>query len=527
MEKTKKIVPDWYKDSVFYQIYPRSFADSNGDGIGDLQGVINHLDYLRGTEESLGVDAIWLGPIYKSPMNDFGYDVENYRKIDPVFGNMKKFERLLERCHSRGLKLILDTAGVIGTSWKHRWFQESRKSRDNPKSDWYIWVDGRKDELPNNWKIGLGDESAWEWMERKEQYLLKAFLSKKYPQLNWRNPQVREEIYDVLEFWLRKGIDGFRLDYINALFKDEDLRDNPEGMNIFDRDRPETLKVMEEFRELFDEYGAVSVGEIFSDNQTRTTSEYCGIHRLHMSFNFDFINSEWNPEIFKGTCITWYRNLSKGAWPALALSNHDVERYLSRCEGGSSPEGVGKVIAGLLLTLKGTPFIYQGQEIGMTNLEIPKSEWKDPLGRDGERTPMQWKDSEYAGFSSTEPWLPVNENYKDGINVEDQWKDPDSLLNFYKSLLDFRRENELLRRGEIEFPKVNSDNVLPYLRVGKDGALMVVLNFFGESESFKIIENRLREGVCVFSNRRDVGESVGLKGEINLTPYEVSIFSIG
>ena len=369
----------WWKEAVIYQIYPRSFSDSNGDGVGDLQGIIDKLDYLKGSPDSLGVDAIWLSPIYPSPMVDFGYDISDYEDIDPVFGDLKTFKKLLKEAHKRDIKIIMDLV-INHTSDQHPWFIESRSSKKNPKRDWYIWQDAIDGKPPNNWMAAFGG-NAWEWDERTKQYYYHGF-TKEQPDLNWRNPEVKKAISKLISYWLDMGVDGFRLDVVNYYFKDKKLRNNPvdffKGLrpydiqiHIYDRDRPKVHSVLKSFRKLLDSYDGdrMSVGEVYIEppgNPKLATSYYGDkSDELHMAFNFAFLYCKWDAEKFREAISALEKELKPEDWPNYTLSNHDQIRHIKRYEKGKETIPRMKIAAMLLLTLRGTPFLYYGEEIGM------------------------------------------------------------------------------------------------------------------------------------------------------------------
>src|SRR6056297_1097574 len=426
---------EWWKGAVIYQIYPRSFQDSNHDGIGDLKGIISRLDYLQW----LGIDAIWLSPIFKSPMKDFGYDISDYRDIDPMFGDLDDFKSLLQECHKRNIKVILDQV-YNHTSDQHPWFQESMVSKGNPKSDWYIWVDGEKGKPPNNWLSYFGG-SAWEWCASREQYYLHLFV-KEQPDLNWRNPEVVDAVMDTIKYWLDMGVDGFRFDVVNMFYKDERLRDDPkvEGRNskvdfenyyrVFENDRPETLTALEKINDLVNQYKErVTIGEVGSPMGMPAYFLYTMPGRLDLAFNFEFKEIvEYSPNKYKKLIEDTERLFQSIAWPSYVLGNHDSKRLSERFKGLREKKEKLQVLATLLLTLKGTAFIYYGEEIGMEDALIPfdkivdpagKNLWPDYKGRDSARTPMQWDEGDFASFSGAEPWLPVTEDYQ-SLNVKSQ-----------------------------------------------------------------------------------------------------------
>ncbi len=477
----------WWREGVIYQIYPRSFADSNGDGIGDLNGITARLDYLS----ELGVDAVWLSPIYPSPDVDFGYDVSEYCDIDPKHGTLTDFDRLVKEAHSRGIRIVLDLV-LNHTSDRHPWFLESRSGRDHPRRDWYIWREGKGGRRPpNNWQSVFGG-SAWQYDPPSGEYYYHMFYPQQ-PDLNWRNPAVRSAMMEVFKFWLERGVDGFRLDVFNVYFKDDQFRDNPPafGLRGFDRqrhlydcDRPEILPLLREIRGLLDSYSErCAVGETFM-HTPRKAASYCAPGLLHAAFDFSFLESPWRPARFLAAIQRWEEALHQESWPTYVLGNHDVRRTASRYGRGEDDERL-KVAAALLLTLRGTPFIYYGEEIGMRDIHVPRSEIKDPVGRrywpffrgrDGCRSPMQWDASPNAGFSAAKPWIPVHPDYP-RRNVAAQQADPNSLYHFYRRLLRLRWEYPVLRQGMFQPLTFEPQRLLAYLRQTSEQTVMVALNF--------------------------------------------------
>ncbi|MCX8073260.1 MAG: alpha-amylase family glycosyl hydrolase [Candidatus Binatia bacterium] len=488
---------EWWRTGVFYEIYVRSFQDSNGDGVGDLEGILQHLDYLNdGTPSSLGVDALWLTPIYPSPMRDFGYDVANYCEVHPLFGDLRTFDRLVEEAHRRNIRIILDFV-PNHTSSEHPWFLESRRSRTNPKRSWYVWRDPKPDgSPPNNWVSSFGGP-AWTLEPATGQYYLHSFLPEQ-PDLNWRNPEVVSAMEDVLRFWLDRGVDGFRIDVIHKLVKDAALRDNPKPppeeehpvyhfggqVHLYDEDQPEVHDIIRRWRQLLDRYGSrMMVGEVYLFDAQRIARYYgSGQDELHLAFNFRFLWSPWDAGSFRHEVETMEALLPRGAQPTYVLSSHDAPRHRTRFDHPEYGDARARVAALMLLTLRGTPFIYYGEEIGMRDVPIPPERICDPvgqrfpgLGRDPERTPMQWSGAAYAGFSSVEPWLPVASDFAD-CNVEKQRHDPASLLSFYRKLIWKRKQSPALQRGSystLDAP----EHVFAYERAHAEQTLVVVLNF--------------------------------------------------
>ncbi len=499
----------WWKRAVIYEVYPRSFGDSNGDGVGDLRGILNRLDYLV----DLGVDALWIAPIYPSPMADFGYDVAEYCGIDPIFGNMSDFDLLLEQVHRRGLRLILDFI-PNHTSEQHPWFLESRSSRDNPKRDWYIWRD-----QPNNWTSNFGG-SAWEFDELTGQYYYHSFL-KQQPDLNWRNPAVKAAMFDVLRFWLEKGVDGFRVDVMWLIIKDDQFRDNPPNpgyhpglssnhrfLPVYNSNRPEVHAVVAEMRSLIDEFSdRVLIGEIYLPVAQLMT--YYGEHLqgANLPFNFHLLQCAWSADAIAQAIADYDRALPAGAWPNWVLGNHDQPRIASRVG-----EQQARVAAMLLLTLPGTLTLYYGEEIGMTNVPIAPEQVQDPAeknepgigqGRDPERTPMCWDGSPHAGFTTGVPWLPLGGDSR-SVNVAVEQQDNSSILTLYRKLIALRKSHPTLVSG-----KLNGIHVEKYiLRFRRSGAeeIEVILNMTREEISVQTPSARVLLGTQM--DRQ--GETAGL-----------------
>ena len=478
----------WWERGVVYQVYPRSFQDSDGDGVGDLAGIEARLDYLA----ELGVDAVWLSPIFPSPMADFGYDVADYRDIDPLFGSLADFDRLLAACHARGLKLLLDFV-PNHSSDQHPWFVESRSSRDNPKRGWYIWRDPAPDGgPPNNWISDFGG-SAWEWDAATGQYYLHAFLPQQ-PDLNWRNPEVKAAMFDVLRFWFERGVDGFRIDVLWHIVKAEGFPDNPpnpawhSGVNERDRvlqthstDQPEAHAISAEMRALADEYGdRVLIGEIYLPFE-RLARWYGTPERpqVHLPFNFALALHRWDAERIARLIAVYEASLPAWGWPNWVLSNHDVPRIAARVG-----ERQARVAMMLLLTLRGTPTIYQGDELAIGDVPIPPDRVRDPrerrqpgigLGRDPERTPMPWDGLPHAGFSTAEPWLPLNPDWPTR-NVAAQDGDSGSMLSLTRALLALRRSEAALTEGHYT-PIAGEGGLLAYERRRGSERILVALNF--------------------------------------------------
>ncbi len=529
----------WWRDGVVYQIYPRSFADSNGDGVGDLRGILGKLDYLR----DLGVDAVWLSPIYPSPLKDFGYDVSDYQDIDPAFGTLAEFDDLLHEAHAREMRIVMDMV-MNHTSDEHAWFVESRSSRDNPKRDWYIWrppsnsprLRGEKKGglPPNNWASVFGG-SAWEFDAATGQYYLHLF-DPGQPDLNWRNPEVKQVMFDACRFWLDRGVDGFRLDVAHMLYKHPDLPDNPPkfGRRGFERQHhfyhenlPETHALWKDFRKLLDDYPErMAVGEVNPD----VAHEYYGDgnDELHLAFNFGLIGLPWNPREFQRRVVGYEARLPAGAWPCWALSNHDNRRHISRWGTGALGEARARVAAILLLTLRGTPFLYYGEEIGMRQASIPRREIVDPpgrrcwpfdRGRDGCRTPMQWETGPNAGFTTGRPWLRLSRDV-DRVNVQRELADPDSLLSLYRRLIALRRNTPALRRGSYRALIDRPSDIMAYLREHNRQAVLVCLNFAARLARFDLSATGPGKWKVLLSTVTRSGEGMKVSGEVTLYANE-------
>ncbi len=464
----------WWRGAVIYQVYPRSFLDGNGDGIGDLVGLAARLDHIA----SLGVDGLWLGPIFTSPMADFGYDVADYRSIDPIFGTTRDFDRLLTQIHDRKLRLILDMV-LSHTSDSHPWFSESRSNTHNPKADWYVWADAKADGTPpNNWLSVFGGP-AWQWEPRRGQYYLHNFLSAQ-PDLNLHHQPVQDAVLAEVDFWLQRGIDGCRLDVANYYFHDRHLRDNParppgqgRGDGIpeispygrqyhrYDKSQPETLAFLRRLRRLFDRYpGTMTVAEVHDDDSVTRAAEYVGRpDLLHTAYNFALLGQDFGADIIR-RALTAFAAAPGNGWPAWAFSNHDVTRALSRWGGAEAQPSFAKMLVALLGCLRGTVFLYQGEELGLPEAHVPFDRLQDPFGlalwpvyqgRDGCRTPLPWNDTDpYAGFSTVEPWLPIPESHR-SLSIAVQDADPDSVLTFTRRFLHWRKGQEVMRLGDITF----------------------------------------------------------------------------
>ncbi|WP_234734469.1 alpha-amylase family glycosyl hydrolase [Tellurirhabdus bombi] len=519
----------WWQKGVIYQIYPRSFQDSNNDGIGDLKGIIQRLDHLQW----LGVDAVWVSPVYPSPMADYGYDISDYQDIHPLFGSLADFDQLLDEVHKRGMKLILDLV-PNHTSDQHPWFLESRSSRDNPKRDWYIWQDARPDgSAPNNWLAMFGG-TAWEWDETTQQFYYHAFL-KEQPDLNWRNPEVQAAMLDVMRFWLDKGVDGFRVDVMWHMVKDEQLRDNPPNLDyqlfmatyeqllpVYSTDQPEVHNIVRQMRQLLDQYDErMMIGEIYLPIQKLIT--YYGVpdrRGAHLPFNFQLLSLPWEAQKIASAIDQYEGALPEYGWPNWVLGNHDQPRITSRV-------GIqqARVAAMLLLTLRGTPTIYYGDEIGMRDVPIPFEEVQDPQGlnmpdknlsRDPARTPMQWDNSPNAGFTTAKPWLRLARNYR-RENVEVQKEDSFSILSLYKRLIELRQREPSLMQGNYK-PVYADKQMIAFIRQAEGhSSFLIVLNLSHRPGYFKVKNMDLKGKIEIATfpelEGTDIGDSIDLGGD--------------
>lgn len=514
----------WWKEGVVYQIYPRSFKDSNGDGIGDLRGIIEKLDYLK----NLGIDIIWICPIYESPNDDNGYDISDYRNIMSEFGSMEDFNELLCEIHKRGLKLLMDLV-VNHTSDEHKWFIESRKSKDNPYREYYIWRVGKGNNPPNNWGSFFSG-STWKYDETTGEYYLHMF-SAKQPDINWENERVRAEVYDMMKFWLDKGIDGFRMDVINLISKVQGLPNGEKDHNSlygngfpYTANGPRVHEYLQEMnQEVLSKYDIMTVGETPGVNP-ETAKLYVNNdrHELNMLFQFELMDIDsgmdkwdikpWKLTKFKEIMYKWYEGLKEKGWNSVYLNNHDQPRLISRF-GNDKEYRVesAKMLATLLHTWQGTPYIYQGEEIGMTNVRFENIEdyrdleilnmfkekisqgiSKDTImngiykkGRDNARTPMQWNSSINAGFTSGTPWIKLNSNYSE-INVEKALSDKNSIYYYYKKLLQLRKQHKVIVYGDIELLEKDNESIFAYTRSFENRKLLVILNFSEKEVEFKV-----------------------------------------
>ncbi|MGM0875738.1 MAG: glycoside hydrolase family 13 protein [Bacillota bacterium] len=551
----------WWKEAVAYQIYPRSFMDSNGDGIGDIQGVISKLDYLK----DLGIDVIWICPIYCSPNDDNGYDISDYKGIMEEFGSMADFDQLLKEVHSRDMKLIMDLV-INHTSDEHPWFIESRSSTNNPYRDYYIWHPGKKGKKPNNWESIFGG-SAWEYDRNSKEYFMHVF-SRKQPDLNWENENVRKDLYEMVNWWLDKGIDGFRVDAISHIKKIPGFPDlpNPEKKQYVSSleghmNREGIQTFLEELkRETFDKYDVMTVGEangVKVDQADEWVSEER--EKFNMIFQFEHLDL-WGKSVtggldihaLKETLTNWQKGLHGMGWNALFLENHDQPRSVSTW--GNSEEywdKSAKCLATMYFLMQGTPFIYQGQEIGMTNVkfssiddyndvaiknlyhieieqgkshtEIMEVIWKN--GRDNSRTPMQWTDEKNAGFTTGKPWLKVNPNYTE-VNVQQSMKDPDSIYHYYKKLVQLRKEQPVLVYGRYDLILEEHEQIFAYTRTIDDEIILIITNLFSKETTFslpKCLNEKTKE--LYISNYSEQSED-DIDENITLKPYEARVYRL-
>lgn len=526
---------NWWRKAVVYQIYPRSFKDSNGNGVGDIAGIIEKLDYLNdGTERSLGINAIWMNPIYKSPMADFGYDISDYRVIDPLFGSMTDFDRLVKEAHAREIKVIMDFV-PNHTSSENPWFLESRSSKDNPRRDWYIWKDPKPDGgPPNNWLSVFGG-SAWTLDEKTEQYYMHSFLPSQ-PDLNWRNNHVRDEMADILEFWLKKGVDGFRTDAVYHLIKDDQFRDDPSNPNyIVGRDEPYNSlihtysqgrpELMEAANTLCEVLGAHSANTYMISEAYLGVSQMIELYKscdngLHAPFNFNLMVLPWSAVKFKKFIDEFEAKLGPHDWPNYVLGNHDRSRLATRLG-----QERARLAAMLQFTLRGMPFVYYGDELGMTDVPIAENQTVDPLGknvtdfkvgRDPARTPMQWNASPHAGFTKGTPWLPVASDHKER-NVESHLSDPNSMLSFYRELIHYRKDSPALLTGSYTPMQSGNEYVFTFGRECGDEKLLIAINF-GDAEQTTSLSVT---GSLLCNTRRSKCGGEQIKTDrLTLGPYE-------
>ncbi len=528
----------WWQDAVFYELYPRSFADSNNDGIGDLNGISSKLDYLK----DLGVDAIWISPCYPSPQADFGYDVSDYENIDPMYGTLKDFHHLASNAKKHDIRIIMDFV-LNHSSNQHKWFLDSASSRTSAHRDWYIWRDGKAPGVPpNNWISDFGG-SAWQFDPKTGQYYYH-FFEVGQPDLNWRNPKVEKAMFDVTRFWYKHGVSGFRLDAVDLLFEDPNLQDNPvlpgtNGLgdvkmeNKYNDKLPEVHTELKKLRSVADQSNAVLIGETYTSNRDEL-KEYYGDHNDEIQMPMDFMFCEVN-KLSPAEFRTQIANAeSTGGWPVYVIGNHDMPRSYVRYGDGQHNDQIAKLMAGLYLTLRGTPVMYYGEELGMENNDpVRKEDVKDPLGitgwpaekgRDGERTPMQWNDSPNAGFSQATPWLPVPASYKTH-NVASELQDPNSILQFYRHLLALRHQEHALLDGDYIALNQDNPNVLSYLRRYKNEGVLVVLNMSATTQqiTFNLSENGFPSSRATTLLSTSALPASGQVDQIALEPFSVYI----
>ncbi len=553
----------WWKESVVYQIYPRSFADSNGDGVGDLRGIITKLDYLK----LLGIDVIWLSPVYKSPNDDNGYDISDYQDIMDEFGTMADFEELLSEVHKREMKIIMDLV-VNHSSDEHQWFVEARKSKDNPYRDYYIWRPGKDGKEPNNWASAFSG-SAWEYDETTDEYFLHLF-SKKQPDLNWENPKLREAVYNMMNWWLEKGIDGFRMDVVNFISKVEGLPSAPEepgkkyvsGHEYF-MNGPRIHEFLQEMHtNTTAKYDVMTVGEMpgVTPEQARL---YTGEDRgeVNMVFQFEHVDLDSGPDgkwdlqplrlsNLKNNLTSWQKGLEQIGWNSLYMNNHDQPRMVSRFgNDGEYRIESAKMLATLLHMMKGTPYIYQGEEMGMTNIRfehieqyrdietlnmyrekreqgVPHEQIMESIyvkGRDNARTPVQWDDSEHAGFTSGTPWLEVNPNYKE-INAKAVLEDKNSIFYYYQMLIRLRKKHEIIVYGSYDLLMEEDPDLFAYMRTFENKKLVVVCNFYGNTPTFQLPNAiAFSTSTLLISNYSETSGSVS---NFTLRPYEARVYLV-
>lgn len=557
----------WWKESVVYQIYPRSFYDSNGDGIGDIRGIIQKLDHLQ----RLGIDVVWLSPVYQSPNDDNGYDVSDYQEIMDEFGTVDDWDEMLAEMHKRGIKLMMDLV-VNHTSDEHPWFEASRQSKENPKRDWYIWRPGRNGREPNNWRSFFGG-SAWQYDAKTDEYYLHLF-SKKQPDLNWENPAVRAAVFEMMHWWLKRGVDGFRMDVINLISKVPGLPDAPEvddgryhyGGQFF-VNGPRLMEYLQEMkREVLSKYDTITVGEMLMITPQKAAELVHGESgALNMVFHFEHMEldvlpgstSKWGNApldlvAFKRVMSNWQNELSQTAWNSLYLSNHDQPRSLSRF-GNDRAYRVesSKMLATCLHMHQGTPYIYQGEEIGMTNVYFPSIEdYRDieslnkyrelvkeqglppeeaikiiqVKSRDNARTPMQWDDSEHAGFTEGTPWIKVNPNYET-INVKQARSEPDSIFSYYQRLIRLRKQHPIIVYGEYELLLDSHQAIYAFTRTLGDEQLLVVLNFTEKQPVFELPPSITFDNKAVLISNYDVDPDANI-AQMTLRPYEAVVFRL-
>ncbi|MGL4489380.1 MAG: alpha-glucosidase family protein [Rhizobiaceae bacterium] len=496
----------WWRGATIYQIYPRSFQDSNDDGIGDLNGITSRLPAIA----ALGVDAIWISPFFKSPMKDFGYDVSDYCDVDGIFGNLEDFDALVAKSHELGIKLIIDLV-ISHTADIHPWFKESRSSRDNAKADWFVWAEPKDDGTPpNNWMSIFGG-SSWEWDTRRRQYYLHNFLASQ-PDLNFHNGEVQDAVLDVARFWLERGVDGFRLDTVNFYFHDKKLRSNPpasiSGANsipdvnpygrqkhLYDKTQPENIAFLKRFRALLDEYGAMAVGEVGDEDRSlKTMADYtAGDDMLQLCYSFELLGPQFDPDHFRAT-LEGFNKAAKDSWPCWAFSNHDVRRHISRWAQDGDTAATAKLAFSILAALRGSICLYQGEELGLTEADLTFEQLQDPYGirfwpdfkgRDGCRTPYPWASNEAnAGFTNGEPWLPISAEHA-ALSHTQQDRDEASVLSHYGRAIKARQSSSALLQGDIKFLDA-AHNILAFERFDETERRLCVFNFSSETKRYTV-----------------------------------------
>lgn len=496
----------WWRGAITYQIYPRSFLDTNGDGVGDLNGIIERLDYVS----SLGVDAIWISPFFKSPMADFGYDIADYRDVDPLFGDLADFDRLLARAHSLGLKVMIDQV-LSHTSNEHQWFKESRENRTNAKADWYVWADAKEDGTPpNNWMSIFGGV-AWRWEPRRCQYYLHNFLSSQ-PDLNFHHPEVQAAALDNVKFWLDRGVDGFRLDAINFCFHDKQLRNNPTKpeaertgrgfspdnpyafqYHYFNNTQPENIAFLSKLRQLMDQYPDIAaLGEISSEDSLATMADYTKPGLLHMGYSFELLTNDCSASYIRETVQNLEAKVGSG-WPCWAISNHDVQRVVSRWGGAKPAPALANQLSAMVCSLRGSVCVYQGEELGLSEADIPYESLQDPYGktfwpnfkgRDGCRTPMPWNNTADAGFSTATPWLPIPAEHR-AQSVSTQEQDKNSALNGFRHFMKWRRQQNAIKWGSIAFIDTH-EPILAFVRTYEGERVFAAFNLSEQSTQMDV-----------------------------------------
>jgi alpha-glucosidase len=526
---------NWWRGAVLYQVYPRSFQDSNGDGIGDLNGIRNRLDAIK----QLGVDGVWISPFFTSPMKDFGYDVSDYNSVDPMFGTLEDFDALVTESHERGIKVVIDLV-LSHTSDVHPWFKESRSSRDNDKADWYIWAEPREDGTPpNNW-LSIFGGSSWEWDTRRRQYYMHNFLSAQ-PDLNFHNTDVQDAVLGVARYWLERGVDGFRLDTLNYYFHDQKLRSNPpatsSGANTvpdvnpygrqkhnYDKTQPGNIDFLKRFRILLDEFSSFAVGEVGDEERSlQTMAHYTsGNDKVQMCYSFELLGADFSPELIRKT-VEGFFDVAKDGWPCWAFSNHDVQRHVSRWSGTSNTVDVAKFCIALLASLRGSLCLYQGEELGLSEASVAYEDLQDPYGirfwpdfkgRDGCRTPYPWDSKKLNGdFTTGKPWLPISQDHI-AASFDTQTDSVESVLNHYRMILNARAISSALGTGDIKFLQSTRD-ILVFERTDENERRLCIFNFSSQSIAYKIPQDYDASGfVDAFTN----GVSVSA-GTLEIAPH--------